>query len=88
MIFFFNSSMNNGVAFNNLQFLTSASRRAAAAVAASTNMPPQTSNASNVHAPTPSLPPEFHPAYRIPGYMEHLYSLQHGNNPSSTMPGK
>lgn len=30
-------------------------------------------------------PGDFHPAYRIPGYMEHLYSLQHA---SASLHGK
>lgn len=42
--------------------------------------------------PPPSLQHDFHPAYRIPGYMEHLYSLQHaaatGSPNSSTLHGK
>uniref|UniRef100_A0A182J1L6 C2H2-type domain-containing protein n=1 Tax=Anopheles atroparvus TaxID=41427 RepID=A0A182J1L6_ANOAO len=33
-------------------------------------------NLPSVPVPHPS---EFHPAYRIPGYMEHLYSLQHAS---------
>lgn len=40
---------------------------------------PAGSAASSV-CPGPPPPPhqhDFHPAYRIPGYMEHLYSLQH-----------
>lgn len=37
------------------------------------------SGATPVAAPPPPPPHQhdFHPAYRIPGYMEHLYSLQH-----------
>ncbi|XP_055530506.1 transcriptional activator cubitus interruptus [Wyeomyia smithii] len=36
----------------------------------------QTTLPPSVPVPHPS---DFHPAYRIPGYMEHLYSLQHAS---------
>ncbi|XP_050084332.1 transcriptional activator cubitus interruptus [Anopheles aquasalis] len=36
----------------------------------------QTTNLPSVPVPHPG---DFHPAYRIPGYMEHLYSLQHAS---------
>lgn len=77
-----------------------ASRHAAAiaAVAAAALPPPPSSStnpngvglsnsASALNAPPP-VPPthqhDFHPAYRIPGYMEHLYSLQHASAASSS----
>ncbi|XP_053968111.1 transcriptional activator cubitus interruptus isoform X2 [Anastrepha ludens] len=33
--------------------------------------------------PPPAQSHDFHPAYRIPSYMEHLYSLQHTSPPTS-----
>ena len=30
---------------------------------------------------------EFHPAYRIPTYMEHLYSLQHAGSSAASLHG-
>ncbi|XP_049534830.1 transcriptional activator cubitus interruptus [Anopheles darlingi] len=47
---------------------------AAAAAAAASGQ--TTTNLPSVPVPHPG---DFHPAYRIPGYMEHLYSLQHAS---------
>lgn len=90
IILFFIFSMNNGSSFNNMEFLTTASRRAAAAaaVAAASSIQTTTSNSPNIHIPTPSLPPEFHPAYRIPSYIDHIYSLQHSSSSPSSVHGK
>lgn len=41
-------------------------------------------NSVGQHPPTQH---DFHPAYRIPGYMEHLYSLQRGS-PTSSFHGR
>lgn len=62
-----------------------ASRRAAA-VAASI-LPPSSTNETTIQPP-PTHQHDFHPAYRIPGYMEHLYSLQHATSPSASLHGK
>ncbi|CAD7094029.1 unnamed protein product [Hermetia illucens] len=67
-----------------------ASRRAAAVAAAATVLPPPPPpppppSAANQPpgVPPPPQPHDFHPAYRIPGYMEHLYSLQHASPTAS-----
>lgn len=77
-----------------MQFLSSAASRRAAAVAAASVLPPvlppaSTSSQNDLLGHTqPSHPSEFHPAYRISGYMEHLYSLQHAAATSPTsLPG-
>lgn len=78
--------------FTELQFLNA--RRAAAVSAASALAPPTaappsiTSQATSLHGA--SHPPEFHPAYRLGSYMDHLYSLQHAaaaTSPSASLHG-
>lgn len=81
-----------------MQFFASRHAAAIAAVAAAALPPPPSSatnpngvglsnSASGLNAPPP-IPSthqhDFHPAYRIPGYMEHLYSLQHASAASSS----
>ncbi|XP_055858126.1 transcriptional activator cubitus interruptus isoform X2 [Episyrphus balteatus] len=66
--------------YSELQYL--ASRRAAAVAAATTALPPPpppqstSAGAGQTGLSQPPQPHDFHPAYRIPGYMDHLYSLQ------------
>ncbi|XP_055922236.1 transcriptional activator cubitus interruptus isoform X2 [Eupeodes corollae] len=68
------------LAYSELQYL--ASRRVAAVAAATTALPPPPPPQSTSTGPGQtglSQAPQthdFHPAYRIPGYMDHLYSLQ------------
>lgn len=86
------------ISSSELQFFASRHAAAIAAVAAAALPPPPSSatnpngvglssSASGLNAPPP-VPPthqhDFHPAYRIPGYMEHLYSLQHASAASSS----
>lgn len=86
------------ISSSELQFFASRHAAAIAAVAAAALPPPPSSatnpngvglssSASGLNAPPP-IPPthqhDFHPAYRIPGYMEHLYSLQHASAASSS----
>lgn len=85
--------MSNSASFSELQYFSrrAAAIAAVAAVAlppppsSSTNQPGSTPNGT-IGSTTPGVGPapphpshqhDFHPAYRIPGYMEHLYSLQH-----------
>lgn len=83
LVIFFVFRLSNSASFSELQYLAS---RRAAAVAASI-LPPSTSNETTI-PPPPSHQHDFHhPAYRIPGYMEHLYSLQHATNPSASLHG-
>lgn len=92
-VFIFNSLTNSG-SFQELQYF--ASRRAAAVAASVSSSATPTLSASSANQaglPPPPPPPthqhEFHPAYRIPGYMEHLYQLQHhASNPSVSLHGK
>ncbi|KAJ6641765.1 Transcriptional activator cubitus interruptus, partial [Pseudolycoriella hygida] len=74
--------LSNSASFSELQYFAS---RRAAAVAASM-LPPSTSSETTLQPP-PTHQHEFHPAYRIPGYMEHLYSLQHATSPSASLHG-
>lgn len=86
------------ISSSELQFFASRHAAAIAAVAAAALPPPPSSatnpngvglssSASGLNAPPP-IPSthqhDFHPAYRIPGYMEHLYSLQHASAASSS----
>lgn len=93
-IFFF---FHRIISSSELQFFASRHAAAIAAVAAAALPPPPSSStnpnglsnsASGLTAPPPVVPPthqhDFHPAYRIPGYMEHLYSLQHASAASSS----
>lgn len=47
--------------------------------------PPQSAGQTTLPSVPVPHPGDFHPAYRIPGYMEHLYSLQHA---SASLHGK
>lgn len=80
------------ISSSELQFIASRHAAAIAAVAAASgaanpNGVGLSNSASGLNAPPP-VPPshqhDFHPAYRIPGYMEHLYSLQHASAASSS----
>lgn len=84
------------ISSSELQFFASRHAAAIAAVAAAALPPPPSSatnpnglssTASGLNAPPPvptTHQHDFHPAYRIPGYMEHLYSLQHASAASSS----
>lgn len=76
--YFFNffSRLSNSSSFTELQFLNAAASRRAAVAAA--GLPPGGPQ-NGVSAPTPQRP-EYHPAYRIPSYMD-LYSLHNATSP-------
>ncbi|XP_055689934.1 transcriptional activator cubitus interruptus [Lutzomyia longipalpis] len=80
--------------------LLNASRRVAAISAAASGTPDvgaagvQATAAGTTQTTEPvattsvTTPADFHPAYRIaPGYMEHLYSLQHATSPTASLHG-
>lgn len=69
--------LSNSSSFTELQFLNAAASRRAAVAAA--GLPSGGPNQSGVSAPTPQRP-EYHPAYRIPSYMD-LYSLHNATSP-------
>lgn len=71
----------NGPCFSEIQLLNA--RRAALASV----LPLSPENSQN-NVPTPPHPADFHPAYRIPGYMELLYSLHNATSPPSSLHGK
>lgn len=76
--------------FTELQFLNArrAAVSAASALAPPTAPPSITSQATSLHGS--AHPPEFHPAYRLGSYMDHLYSLQHAaaaTSPSASLHG-
>lgn len=76
---FGSNRLSNSSSFTELQFLNAAASRRAA-VAAAAGLPSGGPNQNGgVSAPTPQRP-EYHPAYRIPSYMD-LYSLQHATSP-------
>lgn len=75
--------LSNSASFSELQYLAS---RRAAAVAASI-LPPSTASETTLQPP-PTHQHDFHPAYRIPGYMEHLYSLHNATSPSASLHGQ
>ena len=89
----------SGSSLSELQFLA-ASRRAAAAAAGAV-LPPGAPGAAGatgaagggVAVPPPPPPhhppgPDFHPAYRLNPYMEHLYSsLQQHSSPAASIHG-
>ena len=82
----------SGSSLSELQFLA-ASRRAVAAAAGAV-LPPGPAGASGggvaVPPPPPHHPPgpDFHPAYRLNPYMEHLYSsLQQHSSPAASIHG-
>lgn len=89
-------SLSNSASFSDLQYFRHAATIAAVAAAALPPSPSSSTNPNNV--PIGSLSAigsgapsavDFHPAYRIPGYMEHLYSLQHsGASAASSLHGK
>ena len=90
----------SGSSLSELQFLA-ASRRAAAAAAGAV-LPPGAPGATGaagatgggVAVPPPPPPhhppgPDFHPAYRLNPYMEHLYSsLQQHSSPAASIHGQ
>jgi hypothetical protein len=89
----------SGSGLSELQFLA-ASRRAAAAAAGAV-LPPGAGGAAGaagaagggvaVPPPPPHHPPgpDFHPAYRLNPYMEHLYSsLQQHSSPAASIHGQ
>nr|CAD7393850.1 unnamed protein product [Timema cristinae] len=74
------SSSGSGTSLTEFQFLA-ASRRAAAAVV----LPPGSAGGGVGVPPPPHHPPDFHPAYRLSPYMEHLYSsLQQHSSPAAS----
>lgn len=94
MTFFFAFSshfrLSNEANFRELQFLNARSAAVAAAAAAAASAAAGMPTPGHGHQQTtlPSThPADFHPAYRIPGYMEHLYSLQHATSPSASIHG-
>lgn len=101
-VFWFNCRLpgsGSGSSLSELQFLA-ASRRAAAAAAGAV-LPPGAPGAAGaagatgggVAVPPPPPPhhppgPDFHPAYRLNPYMEHLYSsLQQHSSPAASIHG-
>jgi hypothetical protein len=91
------ASSGSGSSLSELQFLA-ASRRAAAAAAGAV-LPPGAGGAAGatgggVAVPPPPPPhhppgPDFHPAYRLNPYMEHLYSsLQQHSGPAASIHGQ
>lgn len=80
--------------FSELQFLNA--RRAAVAASVASGLPnpsapPNITSQASLHGAGPH-PPEFHPAYRLGSYMDHLYSLQHAaaaaTSPSASLHSK
>ncbi|XP_067015349.2 transcriptional activator cubitus interruptus [Anabrus simplex] len=77
------SGSGSGTSLPDLQFLA-ASRRAAAAAGAV--LPPGAGGGVGV-GPPPHHAPEFHPAYRLNPYMEHLYSSLQHSSPTASIHG-
>ncbi|XP_036335167.1 transcriptional activator cubitus interruptus isoform X1 [Rhagoletis pomonella] len=75
----------NGSESSNMQMSLDVASAAAAAAAAATHHHSHHAHhhTHGVVPPPPTQPHDFHPAYRIPSYMEHLYSLQRAS-PSAT----